>query len=579
MQMCDVDCYGKCERTIYVNSKCILHCKKNDYQEDRHSGLLKEFYTEFIKYTIGELFKHTEFLEDELSEENLFTYFMSNDFNNEQYNNILNETIFIPSCIHFPKRDSRDFFDYQKILNLFGQIHFNFCEFYLSSLDLKNIKCFFQDCMFHDSWTLYNYCLLENDDDVIYQTCTFQKDISNYTPDKDKKLAIYDYSQFDYTCQFNSSIKFNRVKFSMPLFKTNQYNYLNDRTIGLLEFIQCTFEKKFELNKLKITLFTCFDSLFNGKFEFKENEIDLFTVYNTNFESISDLYGCKFKRFNIEKSIFNNFAGFEKCIFGTENKLDEEVAVFKHTTFKDNFNIRDSKFLSGIDLRNTNLQGETNLLNAEINTNNTNRESFRVLKHSFDSIGNIIEANKYYQKEMKKREEELRRDLPSNLFEWCIFKIHGLSSNHSQNSLLALFWIYIISLFFALFVFYEKEDEYLNKFNCTFRNSWLNYTYNNDGLFDFAIIIIIPIILGIIFTLINNYGKIGLWILFCLFWTGSYILITHDYSLSIVANSVNPFSIITEKGTLTLGELLYKIIIAYLIYQLIISIRQDTRRK
>lgn len=579
MEICDEDCYGKCERNIYVDSKCILHCKKNDYQKDRHSGLLKKFYDEFIKYTIDKLFEYEKLLENELNEEDLATYFISNSFDNEEYNNILKKITFVPSCIHFPTRDDRDNFDYLKILNLFGHIHFNICEFYLSSLYLKDIECFFQDCTFHDSWTLHNYGLLGNQDDVIYQTCIFKKDISNYTPDKEKELATYNYSQFDYTCQFNSSIKFNRVKFQMPLFKTNQYNYLEDRILGLLEFIYCTFEEKFELNKLKIILFNCYDSVFNGKFEFKENKIDSFIVYNTNFESISDLYGCTFTKFNIEKSIFNDFAGFEKCIFGTENKLKEEVAIFKHTTFKDAFNIRDAKFLSGIDLRNTNLQGETNLLDAEIDIENTNRETFRALKHSFDSIGNIIEANKYYQKEMQKREEELKRELPSNLFEWLIFKIHDISSNHSQNAVSSLFWIYIVSLIFSLFTFYEKENEYLKKFHDTFEKSWLNYIYTNNGLFDFTMIISIPIVLGLIFILIDNYGKIGRWILFCLFWTGGYILITQDYSLSIVANSVNPFSIITEKGSLTFGELLYRIIIAYLIYQLIISIRQNTRRK
>ena len=107
----------------------------------------------------------------------------------------------------------------------------------------------------------------------------------------------------------------------------------------------------------------------------------------------------------------------------------------------------------------------------------------------------------------------------------------------------------------------------------------MNYIYTNDELFNFIMFPIILIILGIIFTLMDRCGKIGLSLLFCLFWTGVYILITHDYTLSIVASSINPFSIITEKGTLTVGELVYRVTIAYLIYQLIISIRQNTKKK
>jgi len=106
----------------------------------------------------------------------------------------------------------------------------------------------------------------------------------------------------------------------------------------------------------------------------------------------------------IEKSIFDDFVGFERCTFGTNNKLKEEIALFKYATFKDFLNARDSKFLSGLDIKNINLQGETNFLDAQIEVKSSNRETFRILKHSFDSIGNIIEANIYYQKEMKKRE-------------------------------------------------------------------------------------------------------------------------------------------------------------------------------
>jgi len=45
------------------------------------------------------------------------------------------------------------------------------------------------------------------------------------------------------------------------------------------------------------------------------------------------------------------------------------------------------------------------------------------------------------------------------------------------------------------------------------------------------------------------------------------------------ANLINPFSIMTKGETLTLGILIYKVVIAYLIYQFIVSIRQNTRRK
>ena len=560
MQICDTDCYGKGHSEIYFDDKCVLHCNKNEYQKDKYSVLLSKFYDNFLNYTIEQIFDDNELLENKLTKEDVASYFKSKEFNNKEYNNIFHKTIFTPSCIHFPNRDSRDIFDYLKILNLFEQIHFNYCEFYISYLNLPNTECFFQDCHFHDRWTLYNYDVLENEDNVIYQTCIFYKTVSNYTPPEPKELAIYKYSQFDYSCQFKNSIQFNRVKFEDFLFNTNQYNYIETNIIKQLKFENCTFEKKFKLNNYIINEFICINSLFKNKFEFKENTINTFLINNSNFNYISDLYGCTFNKFNIKKSIFDNFSGFENCTFGTKNKLNEEIAMFKYSTFKDSLNLRNAKFLSGLDIKNINLQGESNFLDAEIESENTNRETFRTIKYSFDSIGNIIEANKYYQKEMQKREEELKNNLPKDFFDWLIFKIHDISSKHSQDWLLSLFWIIIITFIyshFKIFVHQESLEYFI-----------LSFMLN-------IIVIILILFELILYKHIHIIQKaLGLFMMYLI-----YSFITKDFNLEQFSNNINPFSIMTRDENLTFSVLIYKIILTYLIYQLIISIRQNTRRK
>ena len=50
-------------------------------------------------------------------------------------------------------------------------------------------------------------------------------------------------------------------------------------------------------------------------------------------------------------------------------------------------------------------------------------------------------------------------------------------------------------------------------------------------------------------------------------------------SLDVIADKINPFSIMTSKDPITFGLLIFKITIAYLIYQFIVSVRQNTRRK
>ncbi len=344
------------------------------------------------------------------------------------------------------------------------------------------------------------------------------------------------------------------------LFNTNQHNYLEENTIKLLKFEHCTFEKKFKLNDYKIDEFICENSLFKSKFEFKENKLITFRLYNSNFDGISDLYGCLFKQFNIEKSIFNDFAGFENCTFGTDNKLIEEIAVFKYATFKDSLNIRDSKFLSGLDIKYINLYGESNFLDSEIESKNTPREAFRRLKYEADSIGNIIDANKHYQKEMQKREEELKNNLPNDFLEWIVFKIHDMASKHSQDWLLSLYWITIISFLYS----------HLKVFSCQENTEYYIIP------FVLNLIVFICIILE---STISKSINIVYKILSVLIMYFIYSFITKDVILENFSNNLNPFSIMTGYDTLTFSTLIYKITIPYLLYQLIISIRQNTRRK
>jgi len=462
MQKCNIDCYRKCQRDIYKNSnKCVLHYKKNDYSKDWNSDLLSDFYDEFIEYIIENLFEHTNLLKYKIDKNTLEIYLKSNSFNNEEYNKVLKKTILIPSCIHFPTRDERDHFDYLKLLNLFGQIHFNYCEFYLSSLNLKDVECFFQDCKFHTEWTLYNYNLLDNQDNIIYQTCEFYKSVTNYIPDNQKELAVYKYSQFDYICKFHSNIEFSRCHFKNMLFNTNQYNFLEENIIGQIIFENCIFDSKFKLNNFQIQTFKIMDSIFKNKFEFKENILDELLIDNSNFEKIVDLFGSKFKKFKIYKSIFDDFVGFENCQFGTNNKLKEEISTFKYATFLDFINFRNTNFKSGLDIENINIKEAPNFLNMSIEFKNTNRETFRIIKHSFDKISNNIEANKYFIQEMKKYKENLKKKtLIGNMQEKIIFNLNDIFSSFGQSYLKPIIWLIGFALLYN-FILYGYEQNWL----------------------------------------------------------------------------------------------------------------------
>jgi hypothetical protein len=456
LSTCSVE---NCDLKVFESLDCSLHCQKNDYQVD--NSLLSDFFLSFKNYILDEFFEHNDILSNKYNKQDISTYFSQNKFDNEEINEVLKKQIITPASIIFPTRDSRDTFDYKKFLNLFGQIHFNYCEFYLSSLDLQDIEVFFQDCLFHVRWDLQNYKVLENADNVIYQTCTFKDDISNYTTDEHKKYYPLKSNQFDYTCTFEKKLSLNYVQFDGLLFSTEQGNHLEEKLkIKVIDLENCIFNRKLVINRFQIESFTAKNTIFENKFEFKENDVTNFNINSSNFKKLMDCYGSEFEEFRVFKSVFDDFVGFENYKFGKEKDIQEQyTANFTYAIFLNFINFRNTTFYSALELENINLKESPNFLKSSIELTYTNIETIRIIKHPFEKIGNIIEGNKYFSKEMQKYKEELEaQSWNGNIQEKLVFNINDYISNFGQNYIKLILLIIIISILHFLIVLEHESN-------------------------------------------------------------------------------------------------------------------------
>ena len=137
--------------------------------------------------------------------------------------------------------------------------------------------------------------------------------------------------------------------------------------------------------------------------------------------------------------------------------LDFDKSQFKsHTVFKN------TKLHEGIKLDYVNLGTLVNFfglknLETEKSIENTSQESYRIIKNQFDKIGNNFEANKYHSLELAKA----RNTLPISL-DSIVLWFHFISSNHSKNWILSLFWIAMVGMFTAFclsdFTFMEYKN-------------------------------------------------------------------------------------------------------------------------
>jgi hypothetical protein len=344
----------------------------------------------------------------------------------------------------------------------------------------------------------------------------------------------------------SKKIVLDKIRF--PSISNSNFPEIRIFKIKFLIFKDCIF-----LDNIDLTPFFYAKNLEITNCTFHEN-VDIQTIIHQEqfvFQKNSVLKEIKF--FNIE---------FKSICFFVENNINK--LTFNGVRFDDNAIFSNSK-IEDLSFKNSFFRKETNFLDMTLSEVG-NRETARIIKDSFEQQNNIIEANKFYALEMKEREKELKQDRKEgkNFFEWLVFKIHGLSSNHSQDWLLALYWIFIIGFISSYYDFnlIQHEGKYVHY--------ELSLVFKTIGLI--FVVLFFYSICKIKDKLVN-----GSYFIICFYLVYTYS--TEDYLLSLFSKTINPFSVMKTNDAINGIQLLFKIIIAYLIYQLIISIRQNTRRK
>lgn len=444
-QVCSLN---DCEREVFESTtECVLHCKKNDYSYDfRNNSILRKFHDALIEHIAESAFKWKHPDNHEIVNTESFKTYLQEGVGSNEVVNFCNNEITVFTYIFFPCRDSRDNFDYLKLLRKIKGAHFNYCKFTAHSVEIPKVEAFFQNCEFFQRWSITQSKLLGNVNNVLYQNCKFSEDVSSYL--NDDLSATLDIPLFN-NCSFDKSLSFGNVSLKEPVFNNTDDDLIK---IHKLRIENCAIEKKFILNKLDAEYILIENSEFKAKLELKEGLIDEIELINTNFNGLFDSYSTEYGRFYCFKSIFNNFVGFEKCKFSAlegDNELNQ-LSIFRYVTFLSFTSFRNSTFVQGIDLENTNLQEAPNFLNIDVLSNNTNRETLRIIKDSFDKIGNHIEANKFFVLEMAKYKQGLSNKKFNQ--EKLIFWLNEKTSNFGQCYLLPTMWIGVFSVIYYLLI-------------------------------------------------------------------------------------------------------------------------------
>jgi len=444
---CSATGYQDCSFLKYQdNQECILHSSKEKASRDYHMARaeLSDFKTELIKYILNTVFKHKDETEV-FSKTVLFKYLNDpSSIQDEAVKDKLLKITLVLNHVAFPVFDERDNENYIPMLNLFGKIHFNFCKLYVSWIELKDTKVFFQDCEFYEDWYLHNYISLSDDkeiDDVIYQSCSFTKEISASGSGGFSKKLVLKSGQFR-DCKFKE-MNFNDVIFEKPIF-SNSKGFQGEITD--FSSSNCILKERFSLKYLTINSLDILDTTFDKSLEFKKVSISHLRIMDSTFKGLVNCFNCSFYDFYIHQSTFEEFVGFEYSRFGLSLKDEKEgsCSEFPYVTFLSFVNFRNTSFYSGLELSEANFKEYPNFLGTNINPKNTDVETYRIIKHSFDKVGNSTEANKYFALEMDKTRKETVFWIDPE--QKIILGFNNIISRFGQSFLLPLIWIFLLMI-------------------------------------------------------------------------------------------------------------------------------------
>jgi hypothetical protein len=356
--------------------------------------------------------------------------------------------------INFPIRHKD--FDYADLFTNIPNVSFYKCIFNSESLSYEDINFQYDKCIFNNTWYITNVRSLKGYE-AIYDYCDFKENVNCYG-DYIKEVE----SSLFFNCKFKNNISLKRTIFKASIFKKSNYDFTppNELNLSIFEIEDCVLDDKFYFNNKNVNFFVLKNVEFNHKVELKHNHFKHAKITNVKFKNLFDAYSSSFDNFNINRSIFENFAGFEKCKFGLKEALEQSNAEFEYVTFESITSFRKASFYNGLNLENTNSKESLNFLNAKIEPQNTNRETYRIIKNSFDKIGNQIEANKYFLYEMRKYKEELKLSKTFST-ERVIFWFNENVSNFGSNIIKPLLLMLTCAvIYYSLVLGYEANYLY-----------------------------------------------------------------------------------------------------------------------
>ena len=554
----------KCGREVYDGGDtCIFHCEKNGWGKYKISlfwSNLKEAkvngdYSNFI-FPEHRIKNNNGFFDKAVTFKNV-TFLGEVNFSDSNIKNIdFSNTVFLKNIIC-------------KNTKFDGNINF-------SSIDVSG-DIFFHKTIFKNK-AKYLKCNFRNK--VTFSQCTFEQGITfknsifkkktEFLKINSEKSMEFKNTTFEYKLFINSYGKEKKQKknnFKIDFYKAKIYDLmLINLKNTYLDFSNTTIDGYLSISERD-----------ESNIDNKHVIISTLKLNKTHFKRDSKI---RFKNLSIDNFILDGYTNHSQNI-RFRNLILRKNVLLKDIDFKyEKFLNIDFSLVKKIEFRyinfSKNIFEDIQWGNLEHKRFNGSEKNYRELKDFSEEKRNFKNSDGFYILELKKRKENLYNKLKeSNIFnkiklffnDILILEINEKTSNYTQNWLLPFFWILTLGMLIII------------------TNTFQNY-FKSDVEIVYIKILLAYLIIDIIDTL-NKLKIHMLWLLFPLilfiniaFFNGD---ITHY--LDKLVEYINPFKIlkpIVMNGsikTIDFQHFIYGLVILFLGYQLLMSIRKKVRYK
>lgn len=335
----------------------------------------------------------------------------------------------------------------QVLLDRLYAVNFDDCDFYIDSLPLNRCATRFEQCRFHQDWQVVTN-VSGSSFEEIFQTCEFSGTV--YLTSEIDIGFLNNLSIFK-NCRLHA-LEIDRITLQAQLFD-NDGSYI--QTLQRLTLRDATLERAVALEHAQIDHLCFQNSRLRKPLMLSYAQIQEATFTDTVFVDAiamdhSQITCLLMKRCDCRHVVdMGNSALGQQVRGGVMNQTDP--IRFSFTTFHQNVSFRGIHWHVPLDMQNTNRKQSLDFKGfrlAKAARQGTDRETFRIIRHSFDSVGNHVDAGRCYALEMEAYRHEMRGfgPLAERFLLWC----NSWMSYHGQSYLRPVGWILLGMLLFTL---------------------------------------------------------------------------------------------------------------------------------